>query len=83
MLIDIHFFFKDLKVVKVCYYLSFIVYWAIKDKQMANVWNFDTMPKSYRRTSQSLTESNVQTFIICLFCIAQRAVKSWIIAKPL
>jgi hypothetical protein len=32
---------------------------------------------------QLLTESNVQTFTICLFFLAQRAVKSWIIAKPL
>jgi hypothetical protein len=40
---------------------------------MANVVNFDTMPESlsYRRTSGILTESNVQTFTICLFFIAQ------------
>ena len=65
--------------------LVFIVYLAIKNKQMKNVWNFDTMPESlsYRKTSGILTESNVQTFTICLFFIAQWAVKSWIVANPI
>ena len=62
---------------------DFTAHWAIKNKQMANDWKVDSMPESYMRTSRILTESNVQTFTICLFFIAQWAVKSWIIANPL
>jgi hypothetical protein len=49
---------------------------------MMNVWTFDSV-----RMRDVLIfwfiESNFQTFAICLFFIAEFAVKSWIIANPL
>jgi hypothetical protein len=50
---------------------------------MANVWRCNSVTESYMRISHIPTESNVQKFTISLFVIAQSAVKSWIIAKPL
>jgi hypothetical protein len=51
---------------------DFTAHWEIKNKQMVNVWTFDSVRIIY----DSGIESNFQTFAICLFFIAEWAVKS-------
>ena len=88
-MIDIHFYFwgsehsKGLAIIQ-----DFTAHWAMKNEQMANVWKFDSMPDSYENILHSNCDNSdsilkVQTFAICSFFIAQWAVKSWIIARPL
>ena len=64
----------------------FITHWAVKFQ--AEVTQFDSMPKPhenilYSNCAHSNSKSNVQTFAIFFFVVAQWAVKSWIIATPL
>ena len=50
---------------------------------------FESMSKSYKNTQNSINSdnydstTNFQTFAKCLFVIVKRAVKSWLITKPL
>ena len=61
---------------------DFTAHWAIENKQMVNVWTFDSVGMWDVVIYDSGIESNFQTLTICLFWIAQWAVKSWIIARP-
>ena len=50
---------------------------------MVNVWTFDSVGMQEVLKYYSDIEYNFQTFVICLFFIAQWAIKSWIIARTL
>ena len=50
---------------------DFTAHWEIKNKQMVNVWTFDSVRMRYVLIYDSGIESNFQTFTICLFVIAQ------------
>ena len=55
---------------------DFTAHWALKNKQMVNVWTFDSARMQDVLIYDSGIESNVQTLAICLFFITQWAVKS-------
>ena len=55
---------------------DFTAHWAIKNKQMVNVWTFDSVRMWDVLIYDSGIESNFQTIAICSCFIAQWAVKS-------
>ena len=46
---------------------DFAAHWAIKNKQMVNVWKFDSVRMQNVLIHYSHVESKFQTFAICLF----------------
>ena len=80
-MIDIHLVFERYEHFKgLAIIQEFTAYWVIQNEQMVTFWKFYSVRMQVVFIFDPEIDSNFKTFTICLFFIAQWAVKSYIIA---